>query len=195
VSDSPWLTWRTLAVATVLALLAAAGAVVLLADDTDQAVQTTDDGEPTEVTLVPEDEVPSFDEASYTTFDGEVLPLSSVRGTPTDVNFWGSYCTPCLTEMPAFEEVYQDVSSDEVAFLGLAVADRTGEAIEMVEETGVTYPTGEDQDASVITLLEGVVLPTTVLLDADGNVVARHSGELSAEELRTLLSDELGIET
>lgn len=190
VSESPRLPWRTVAASTVLALLAAGATVVLLSDD------AADGGSTTPVTLVPEDEVPTFDEATFTSFDGEAVPLSSVRGTPTVVNFFASYCTPCITEMPAFEEVYQEVQEGgEVDFLGLAVADRTEDAEAMVDETGVTYPTAEDKDASVITALEGVVLPTTVLLDGDGNVVARHAGELTADELRTLLAEELGIQT
>jgi cytochrome c biogenesis protein CcmG, thiol:disulfide interchange protein DsbE len=126
---------------------------------------------------------------------GGCVDLARFRGRPTVVNFWASYCTPCLKEMPAFEEVYQELDGEDVAFLGLAVNDRVDDALQMVEQTGVTYPTAQDKDASVITALEGIVLPTTVLLDADGNVVADHSGELTADELRRLLSDELGIET
>ena len=189
-SEPPRLPWRTIVVSTVLALLAAVATVVLLSDDAD------DEGATTAITLVPEDEVPTFDEATFTTFDGEEVLLSSVRGTPTVVNFFASYCTPCITEMPAFEEVYQDLQgSGEIAFLGLAVADRTDDAQGLVDRTGVTYPTGEDKDASVITALEGVVLPTTVLLDADGKVVASHAGELTEDELRALLSEELGIQS
>ena len=45
----------------------------------------------------------------------------------------------------------------------------------------------------MITALGGSVLPTTVLLDADGEIVATHNGELDADELRALLADELGI--
>jgi thiol-disulfide isomerase/thioredoxin len=191
VSDSPRPTWRLLVVSTVLALIAAAGTVLLLSDDADTG---TDDGS-SPVTLVPAEDVPTFDEAVYTTFSGDEVPLSSVRGTPTVVNFWASYCTPCLQEMPAFEEVYREVGGEEVAFLGLAVADRTDDAQEMADKTGVTYPLGQDKDASVITVLEGTVLPTTVLLDADGKVLSRHAGQMSADDLRGLLADELGIKT
>jgi thiol-disulfide isomerase/thioredoxin len=192
VPESPRLRWRTVAFSTLLALLAAAATVVLLSDGGDDDGDTTDDTTP--VTLVPEDEVPTFDEATYTTFDGETIPLTSVRGTPTVVNFWASSCTPCLTEMPAFEKVYEDVDPDEIAFLGLAVADRTDDALEMRDQTGVTYPTAEDKDASVITLFGGTILPTTVLLDAEGTVVAEHSGVLTEAELRTFIADELGVD-
>jgi thiol-disulfide isomerase/thioredoxin len=189
VAESSRLPWRTIAASTVIAMLAAGATVVLLSDDAD-----TDDGATTAITLVPEDEVPTFDEATYTTFDGDEVPLSSVRGTPTVVNFFSSTCTPCITEMPAFEEVYQELKEGgQIDFLGLAVADRTDDAMALVDQTGVTYPTAEDNDASVITSLGGDGLPTTVLLDADGHIVSRHTGALSADELRALLAEDLGV--
>jgi thiol-disulfide isomerase/thioredoxin len=183
---SPRLPWRLVATSTVLALGAATATYVVLADD---------DGDDTpvgEIALTPEGDAPSVDEVTFTTFDGEEVPLSSLRGGPTVVNFFASTCVPCVTEMPAFEEVYQEVG-DEVAFLGLAVADRADDALALVEQTGVTYPTAQDPDSAVITALGGSVLPTTVLLDADGEIVATHNGELDADQLRGLLADELDI--
>jgi peroxiredoxin len=194
VSAPPWLTWRTLAVSTVLALLAAAGVVVLLTDDGEG--DPTDDGASV-VTLVPADDVPTFDEAAYTTWDGEEVPLASVRGTPTVVNFFASTCIPCITEMPAFEQVYQDIGGADapVELLGIAIStDRSDDARALVEQTGVTYPTGKDVDSSVAGALDVTLLPTTVFLDADGNVAATSSGELSADELKDLLADELGVD-
>ena len=178
------LSWRVVALSTVLALGAAVGTYALLADDDELA--------PTSIELTREGDVPTADEATFTTFDGEEVALSSLRGTPTVVNFFASTCTPCITEMPAFEEVHQDLGA-EVAFLGLAVTDRADEAQALVDRTGVTYRTAQDRDGSVIKIMGGAVLPTTVLLDADGAVVATHNGELDADELRALLADELGI--
>ena len=183
-------------VSTAIALLAAAGTVVLLSDEREPRRDEGPEGSdgPT-VTLVPAEDVPSFEQAVFTTFDGEDVPLRTLRGRPTVVNFFASYCTPCITEMPAFEDVYADIGPrGEVAFLGLAVSDRTEDAEQLVADTGVTYPTAEDKDGSVIAALEGVVLPTTVLLDAEGEVVARRSGALSADDLRRLLEDELGLD-
>ena len=193
VAESPRLPWRILIVSTTLAVLAAGAVLVLFSDDADK---TDPDQASSVVTLTPAEDLPSFEEATYTTFDGDEVPLTSVRGTPTVVNFFSSTCTPCITEMPAFEEVYQDLqASGDVAFLGLAVADRTDDALALVHQTGVTYPTAEDKDASVINVLGGTVLPTTVLLDADGEVVSTHAGALSADELRSLLADDLGVAT
>lgn len=174
------------ALSTVLALGAAVATYVVL-DGDDPA------SSPGTITLTPTDEEPADpDEVTFTTFDGETVALASLQGTPVLVNFFASTCVPCITEMPDLEEVHQELG-DQVTFLGLALQDRPDDALDLVERTGVTYRTAQDKDASVIAALGGTVLPTTVLLDADGEVVATHNGQLDADDLRDLLADELGI--
>lgn len=188
-SEAPRLPLRVIALSTVLALGAAVGTYAILRDD-DTSTPSTDT-----IELTPADEVPDdADAATFTTFDGEVVQLSSLQGSPLLVNFFASTCVPCIKEMPALEEVHQAVG-DQITFLGLAMQDRPEDALDLVDRTGVTYRTGQDKDASVITALGGTVLPTTVLLDADGQIVALHNGELDADELRELLADELGIQS
>ena len=187
VPASARLPWHLVAMSTVLALAAAVGAYMIL-DGDDDAPESTN---PT-LELTPEEDLPAAEDVTFTTFDDEEVALASLRGRPLVVNFFASTCVPCITEMPAFEAVFQDVGG-EVSFLGLAVADRADDAQALVERTGVTYPTAQDRDSTVINALGGTVLPTTVLLDADGEIVARRFGEIDADELRALLADELGI--
>ena len=185
VRGSPLLSPRLLLVSTAVALLAAIATYVVLSGD--------DGGSAGTVPLTPVDEEPAEDPI-FTTFEGDEVRLSSLQGAPVVVNFFASTCVPCIKEMPAFEEVYQEVG-DEVRFLGLAVNDRPEDALDLVERTGITYPTAQDPRGEVVTALGGTVLPTTVLLDAEGEVVTAHSGALEADELRALLADELGVET
>ena len=185
-SDAPRLPLRVIVASTMVALAAAIGTYVVLDGGGDDPTPPADT-----IELTPADEDP--DDAAFTTFDGEVVALSSLRGTPVVVNFFASTCVPCIEEMPALEEVHQELG-DQVTFLGLAMQDRPEDALDLVERTGVTYRTAQDKDASVITALGGSVLPTTVLLDASGEVVALHNGELDADVLRRLLADELGID-
>jgi thiol-disulfide isomerase/thioredoxin len=187
VPRSSWLTPRLLVVSTVVALLAAVATYVALdGGGTEREGATTGT-----LPLSPSDDDPD-EEVSFTTFDGDVVPLSSLQGAPVLVNFFASTCVPCVTEMPAFEEVFQEVG-DEVRFLGLAMQDRPEDALELIERTGITYPAAQDKDGSVITALGGTVLPTTVLLDADGEILETHTGKLDADDLRQLLADELGV--
>ena len=179
---------RFVVLSTVVALAAALATYALLSDDDTSSPQDridlTPDGEAAKGAV----------DATFTTFEGDPVTLSSLRGTPVLVNFFASTCVPCVTEMPALEEVHQQLG-DQVKFLGLAMQDRPEDAEALVERTGVTYPTAQDKDGSVIAALGGTVLPTTVLLDADGRIVATHSGQLKADQLRSLLADELSIGT
>ncbi|MFP5256216.1 MAG: TlpA family protein disulfide reductase [Acidimicrobiia bacterium] len=184
--EPPRVPLRLVLAGTVLALLAAAATVVVLSDSVDV-------GASGEIQLDPEGEPADPDTVAFTTFDDEVVPLASLRGEPVLVNFFASYCTPCIREMPALEAAHQAVG-DRVTFLGLAMQDRPEEAQALVERTGVTYDVAQDKDGSVITALGGIVLPTTVLIDADGEVVASHAGELTEEELLDMITDALGIE-
>lgn len=185
----PRLPLRSVVVATVLALLAAIATVVVLSGDDEPS------GPDIPITLAPEDG--TSDDPSdlvFTTFDGEEVSLATLHGSPVVVNFFASTCAPCIKEMPALEEVHTELG-DRIEFLGLAVTDRPEAAQRLVEQTGVTYRTAQDKDGTVIAALGGTMLPTTVLLDADGNIVRTHTGELDADELRGLLADDLGLTT
>ncbi len=185
--EVPRFGWRLLLASTVLALIAATGTYLVLDGGGDD-----DDGGAIELPLAPDTGGGDAASTTFTQFGGSQVALASLRGGPVVVNFFASFCAPCITEMPAFEEVHQQLG-DQVTFLGLAVADREDEARDLVAQTGVTYRTAQDRDSSVITALGGTMLPTTVLLRADGSIAARHAGALDAGELRELLADELGI--
>jgi thiol-disulfide isomerase/thioredoxin len=121
------------------------------------------------------------------------VDLASFRGTPVVLNFWASTCPPCVREMPALEEVHQAAGGD-VAFVGVAVNDRVDAALELAADTGVTYALVADPSGELFTGAGATLLPTTLVLDADGDVVRRLSGEIDADELIDVLADETGVE-
>lgn len=130
-------------------------------------------------------------DASFTYFDGTQGKLSDFRGTPLVVNFWASWCPPCVAEMPDIEKVHQELG-DRVAFLGLNMqeVDRRA-ASNLAERAGVTYALGEDPDGSIFRMFGGIAMPTTVLIDPEGRVVRVHGGVLTAEDLRRLIETRL----
>ena len=183
---------RIVLVSTIVALAAAIIVYQVLGggDDessTDQAgdVSLTPTGDP-----LPADELA---EVTFQDLGGTTSSIGDLRGTPVVLNFFASWCVPCKTEMPAVERVHQDLG-DEVTILGLAVRDRPEDVFATVEDTGVTYRIGRDVDDHVLTALGALgPMPVTALLDADGEVVEVHHGELSEDELRSLIDERLGV--
>ena len=180
--------------ATALALVAALGALALL-DGGDDGDASADDGTTEGYELSPAGELPtSVAEVRLGSLEGgDDRVLGELIGTkPTVVNFFGSWCEPCIEEMPAFERVHQSIG-EQVTFLGMANRDEQAAALSIVESTGVTYPAFDDPDASALTYFGGLGMPTTVFIDAAGNVVDVHSGPLTEAELRGKIADLFGM--
>lgn len=128
--------------------------------------------------------------ASYGTFDDDEGSVADYAGTPLVVNFFASWCVPCVRELPGFEQVHQDLG-EQVAFLGLNVQDSVTRGQELVDRTGITFDLGRDPDGSLLAQFGGVAMPTTVLVDADGTIVRVLSGGTSRSELRTAIDRDL----
>lgn len=127
---------------------------------------------------------------------GDDVRISDYRGQPLVVNFWGSWCEPCVDEMPDLQRVHESLG-DQVAFLGVNVNDAEEAAVRMVARTGVTYDLARDVDGELGQALEVTTFPTTFLIDADGTVVDVSRREISAERLcekvnQSLLNQSLG---
>lgn len=126
----------------------------------------------------------------WDTFDGDTKALSDFPPGPVVLNFFASWCPPCIAEMPDFEAVSQAFGTD-VRFLGLATTDSAERALALVAETGVTYEVGADPAGDIFIQMGGFGMPTTVFIDADGFVTSVHTGRLSAEALTNKINDEL----
>lgn len=140
-----------------------------------------------------------------TAADGKPLPLEILPGfadgPPVDVgefvgeslvvNFWATWCGPCVREMPMLRDMSSDMAGD-VTFLGINVQDSPSQARAFLEDVGVEYVQAADPDGDYFRAVGGLGMPTTLLVDSDGVVRYHHTGELTAEKLRTLLKDHLG---
>jgi thiol-disulfide isomerase/thioredoxin len=125
------------------------------------------------------DEAPTF---TLPTVGGGSLALTDLRGRPTVLNFWATWCGPCRVELPtlvAFSEAHP-----ELTVVGVAVDDPAAVA-RMVTQSGISYPIVIADHATVEAY--GVsTFPTTVVLDADGRVVTAHTGIVIRPQLEVL---------
>jgi cytochrome c biogenesis protein CcmG, thiol:disulfide interchange protein DsbE len=133
---------------------------------------------------------PPVSDRTFETFDGQTTSLREFEGEPLVVNFWASWCPPCIAEMPEFEQVHL-ARGDEVRFLGLNTQDSLEQAELLAERTGVSYDLGLDPDGALFNDFAVIAMPSTYFVDAAGAVVARHAGILTAQQLEDLIDEHL----
>ena len=140
----------------------------------------------------PDDTAPTFAMASLES-DDVIIDLADRSGTPIVLNFWASWCIPCRREMRAFETVHREYSG-RVAFIGINHQDSRDDALDLVAETGVTYPSVHDPQGVIAFDYDVLGLPTTVFIDADGRIAGHHTGELTEADLRAAVEEILAGE-
>lgn len=118
--------------------------------------------------------------------------LADFAGQPLVVNFWASWCPPCVREMPEIETVYQSLQ-DQVAFLGMNVADEREDALNMMRQTGVSYLQATDPEGVIQLRLGAVVMPTTLFVSPQGEVLDRWQGILDESSLRDKIAENFEI--
>jgi thiol-disulfide isomerase/thioredoxin len=182
--------WRAGVAVAVAAVLAAAGVVV--ARSGAEPTSEVRDGEQRAIASpAPADASARAPEVVFERFDGQQARLEDWRGRPVVVNFWASWCPPCVAEMrDAFEPLHAEFG-DRVVFLGIDVQDTPAAARQVVERTGVTYELAVDPDGALFTAFGGFGMPTTVLVNADGRIVAQHTGALTRADLDALIGQHL----
>ena len=127
----------------------------------------------------------------FSTFDGDERSLSIFAGRPLIVNFFASWCTPCVKEMPDFERLHGS-HGDQLNILGLAV-EGARPAQEIVESTGITYSVGLDE-YDLLEELGGFAMPTTVFISKEGDLLESHSGVLDYSGLVVWVEELFGDE-
>ena len=124
----------------------------------------------------------------FTVYDaeGNAHKLSDFRGKPVVVNFWASWCGPCKSEMPDFQEIY-DAYGEEIHFLMVNMTDGSQETVESassyIEKSGYTFPVYYDTDMDAVYTYGVFSIPTTYFFDAEGYGIAYGQGAMDKETI------------
>lgn len=130
-----------------------------------------------------------------TTLDGDTFNLSELRGKIVVINVWGSWCGPCRAETPDLVRLAREDAGRGVRFVGINTRDNPAAARSFVRQFEVPYPSLDDTDGQALLgfrqVIPTAVIPSTVLIDRQGEVAARIIGPVTYRTLSGLLDDEI----
>ncbi|MBG9982066.1 TlpA family protein disulfide reductase [Aerococcaceae bacterium DSM 111020] len=126
--------------------------------------------------------------------DGNVKVLSDYVGKPIVLNIWASWCEPCRREMPLFEQAMSDYPQVQFVMLNAVGSNQieTKESADaFLEEQGFDFPVVYDYRRLTQLNLGVHMLPTTLFIDASGEIRYTQVGEISGDQLTSLIETEL----
>ncbi len=132
------------------------------------------------------DELPMAPDFTVTDSDGNEISLYDFLGTPIVLNFWASWCGPCKSEMPDFDETYAEYK-DEIQFLMINLTDGSREtkekAMQYISDKGYSFPVYYDTESDAALTYGVYSIPTTFFIDKDGHAVAYAQSAIDKETL------------
>lgn len=121
-------------------------------------------------------------EFSLQGLDGKVYNLSDYKGSSVVVNFWGTFCPPCVNEMPALERQYDKWKKDDVVVLGLNLNESPITVRSFLDRHNITFPILMDQD-EVRKQYKVVSYPTTFYINSEGIIENIFIGEMQESDI------------
>lgn len=154
--------------------------------------QTAELPEQTEQAESSEKEKSPATDFAVTLLNGDTVNLSDYQGKKVLLNFWATWCGPCVREMPALQQLSEEYP-DELVVLAVNCGDSEQDVQDFAEENGYTFPIGLDEDMTVSTLYGAYSIPLTIIVDEDGYITYASRGAADADTMYNQYKEALGL--
>jgi len=124
---------------------------------------------------------------SLQALDGGSISLNDYAGQVILVNMWATWCPPCKAEMPGINAFYEDYKDDGFVVLAINSQEDAATVQKFISEQGFTFPVLLDGRGAVMNLYQVRGLPTTFIIDRNGQVQFSHSGAITYEQLEKVI--------
>ncbi len=125
-----------------------------------------------------------------TAMDGTQVKLSSLRGKAVFINFWATWCGPCMQEMPEINALYPEYK-DKVEFFTVSIDDARADYEKYAKESGYNFPMYWGDKNALISAYGLQGIPASYIIDKYGTITHSHIGGMKQKELRAFLDKAL----
>ena len=121
--------------------------------------------------------------------NGDTLSLSDLRGQVVFVNFWATWCAPCRDEMPSMESLYRQFRDRGLEIIAVNIQENEQDVADFMRDYGLTFPALLDLNGRVSSNYGVQAIPTSYLIDREGNIVVRKVGSIDwdTQEIRSAI--------
>lgn len=129
------------------------------------------------------DTVPNF---RLKNLDNRTVSFNQIKGENlTIIDFWATWCKPCVKSIPEFVKMDEEFEDDQVKFIGISVDGPRNKAKvkPFIKSLGVDYPILRDSDSSVMARLRVTAVPTMLIVNSENEILYFHEGYKSGEEV------------
>ena len=114
---------------------------------------------------------------------GQTVSLEAYRGKVIFIDFWASWCPPCILSMPAYDRLRSELGTEQFEIIAINVDENTQDGLEFLIDNPVTYPVLADPEGEIGIPYGIRSLPISFLLDKDGTIVRTYRGYKPGDEL------------
>ena len=139
------------------------------------------------------DAIPDFDLASIYE-DQPNIALSNLEGKTLYIDFWASWCAPCITSLPEYNELYKKYNQDGLEVIAINVDNPIEDGLDFLLDTPLDFLIPQDPEGDAAELFGVIGMPSSYLISPEGNVELVHMGfrngdiDIIEEEIKKVLS-------
>ncbi|WP_186430090.1 redoxin domain-containing protein [Clostridium sp. BSD9I1] len=120
---------------------------------------------------------------------GKEVSLSDYKGKKVFLNFWATWCPPCKAEMPEMEMLYQETKNSDLVILAVNLDEEKDTVQKFINSNKYNFPVLLDTGNIVASQYEVVSIPTSFFIDKEGNIVDKHIGAMTIEDMKDYINN------